>query len=89
MPQTEAIHRLTCDGRKTLTLEGLIDVALYDEKEIQARTNKGILDIKGSGLNIERLDKEGHVLAISGTIDSLIYKHSMDGEKSFWKRLFR
>ena len=89
MAQTETIHKLTCDGRKTMTLEGLIDVAMYDDKEVQARTNKGVLSIKGTGLNIERLDKDMHVLVLSGTIDSMVYKHSVDGENSFWKRLFR
>ncbi|MBR2902097.1 MAG: YabP/YqfC family sporulation protein [Clostridia bacterium] len=89
MAQVEATHKLVCDGRKLLTLEGLVDVAGYDDKEIQARTNKGVLDIKGTGLNIERLDKDSHILSVSGTIDSLVYKHSTDGEHSFWKRLFR
>ena len=89
MQQKEMVHKLTCEGRKTLTLEGLIDVAMYDEKEIQARTNKGVLSIKGTSLNIERLDKDEHVLVLSGTIDSMVYKHAVDGESSFWKRLFR
>ena len=89
MQQKEEIHKLTCDGRKSVILEGLIDVAMYDEKEVHARTNKGILCIKGTSLNIDRLDKEAHFLVLTGTIDSMTYKNSLDGGNSFWKRLFR
>lgn len=82
-------HRLAMDGREKLVIEGFSDVMNFDETDIAAKTNRGILLISGTKLNIDRLDKENNVLTVSGLVDKLQYKESIEKSGGLFKRMFK
>ena len=68
-------HNACLNDRKHLELSGVLDVEKFDENTVVLYTELGKLCVKGSGLNITRLeinDLEGEVV-VDGLIDSLEY----------------
>lgn len=68
-------HNARLNDRKHLELTGVLDVEKFDENIVVLYTELGKLCVKGSELNITRLeinDLDGEVV-IDGKIDSLEY----------------
>ncbi len=81
-------HCLTLDERQKLTVSGVEEVVSFDEEEITARTVKGLLVVRGSGLRVDQLEKSAGQLALSGLVTTLQYEET-DRGAGFWSRLFR
>ncbi len=64
----EARHTLTLDKREKLTLTGVEDILSYDDETILAKTNEGILIIKGTNLHIGSLDLDKGTFTAFGDI---------------------
>ena len=64
--------------RKKISLSGVRKLVSFNPEEFLIETNLGVLLLKGSGLEILKLDTLEGVLAIKGKIDNLDY---MDGNK--------
>ena len=79
-------HKLILDNRKEASVTGVKDVISFDEKEILLQTADGKLQIRGSGLNLEKGEA-----ALAGHVDSLVYlsKESPRKEEPLFTRLFR
>ncbi|MDO4845753.1 MAG: sporulation protein YabP [Oscillospiraceae bacterium] len=87
-PAVEAPHRLTLDGRRRLSLDGVRDVESFDENTIVLHTARGTLVIRGEGLQLQSLSLEGGQVAVDGTVDALIYEDAERNEGGFLRRLF-
>lgn len=76
--------------RKKITLTGVKKLVSFNPEEFLMETSLGILLLKGSGLELLKLDTGEGVLSIKGKMDSLDY---MDGtkkkENSLIARLFK
>ena len=72
----EKQHSLTyCNN--TLTINGITQVISISSKEAELKLEKNTLFVKGSGLNVSRLDKEqGVVVLETQSISSLTYRQS-------------
>jgi len=81
-------HRLVLDERKNLSVSGVEEVVNFDESQVSVQTVKGILQVRGEGLRVERLEKKAGELTISGLVTELVYEESGPGA-GFWGRLFR
>ncbi len=68
-----APHQVILHDRKQLTVSGVCDVDSFDETTIVAKTELGELTVKGSKLQICRLNIESGDLSVDGQIDSLEY----------------
>lgn len=89
--QGEGTHKLSLEGRKTLTLTGVKEVISFDAKEVILDTVLGVLLLRGDELNVTRLLVEKGEVDLDGRIDSLVYTERRHGGKrseSFAKRLF-
>ena len=85
--ETKIPHMLSLDGRKNLSVTGVKEVGSFDDHEITAHTDMGKLLIKGSNLNIKKLNLDTCDLEITGKICGLIYSDGCgDG---FFKRIFK
>ena len=70
-------HGITINERKLVNITGVIKIESFDEEEFLLETNMGYLAIKGSGLEIMRLDTKEGTLSIKGNMDSLAYFDSL------------
>lgn len=79
-------HRLTLDERRALTLTGVNEVLRFDEQSVVLKTVKGILIVRGSGLQLQTLVPEGGRVSVEGSVDSMSYEALREG--GFFRRLF-
>lgn len=80
-------HSLVLDERQRLAVSGVQEVVEFNEDAVTVRTVKGLLLIRGSGLRVEKLEKEAGELRISGTVTELVYEDAGPGA-GFFARLF-
>ena len=82
-------HSLILEDRKALTVTGVLDVGSFDEQVVVASTDHGDLVIRGSGLEISRLNVETGELVLSGEVVSVTYTESVSGKNGLFSKLFR
>ena len=85
-------HNITIGQRKSINITGIKKIENFDENEFLLETNMGYLMIKGSGLEIIKLDTYQGDVSIKGKIDSLNYlENSKKQEKSesVFSKLFK
>lgn len=64
---------LTVKERGVITLNGVTNVASFDENYVTLDTNEGRISVEGQGLKIESLSKDGGIIEIIGRIDGVFY----------------
>ncbi len=84
-------HGISINERKLVYITGVKKVESFDDEEFLLDTNMGFLAIKGTGLEIVRLDTKDGVISIKGTVDSFSYFDSIkkNGKSSFMEKLFK
>lgn len=85
----ESRHTLTLDKREKLILTGVEDILSYDEEAIIARTEGGILIIRGENLHIGSLDLDKGTLTARGEISALDYDNEPSSKGSLLGRIFK
>ena len=86
-------HGLTIAERKNIIVTGVKKIESFDSEEFLMETTLGFLVIKGSELEIIKLDTYQGNVSIKGRIDSLMYLDDVTGKKdkesSFLNKLFK
>ena len=82
-------HSVMLEDRNKLTVEGVSDIAGYDEQSVVAKTALGDLTIRGSGLKIIRMSVDMGELIVEGQVSSLTYFDVQEESGGFWSRVFR
>ena len=85
-------HGLSIAERKNIIVTGVKKIESFDNEEFLMDTTLGFLNIKGSELEIIKLDTYQGNVSIKGHIDSLIYMDNInkkDKDNSFISKLFR
>ena len=67
-------HKLSLDGRKTLTMTGVTEVISFDESLVRLVTTCGVLDLEGEGLRIHVLDLKSGTVAVTGQLNGVLYE---------------
>ena len=83
-----APHRLTLDERQRLAVTGVEEVVSFHEEEITVRTSKGLLVVRGSGLRVDKLEKDSGELSVFGSVTDLSYEEDRTAQ-GFLARLLR
>ena len=81
-------HSLHLDERQRLTVTGVQEVVEFNEDSVTVQTVKGLLSVRGSGLRVDKLEKEAGELRLTGTVSDLGYEDAGPGQ-DFFSRLFR
>ena len=83
-------HKVTIENRELTTISDIIEIDSFDEEEIRATLKKGALVIKGTNMNIQKLDLQTGEVVIGGAINSLMYvKVKEKGEKSLLAKIMK
>ena len=82
-------HALSLEGRRKLSVSGVVDVVSFDEGAAALETSQGTLILRGRELHVEQLDLEAGRIRISGDVDILVYEENRQTRESFLARLFR
>lgn len=83
-------HCITITKREKLQATGVLDVLSFDDENIVAQTDNGIMILKGYNLHINNLNLEKSSLDVDGTITGLTYDDEDFGKKgSMLSRIFK
>lgn len=85
-------HNVTITGRKNIVISGVKKIESFDEKEFLIDSVMGFIDIKGSDLEIIKLDTFQGDVTIKGKIDSLVYLETSNKKNksdSIFNKLFK
>ena len=82
-------HNVIMEGRRTLTVTGVMDIDSFDEETVIVFTEMGELTIKGVNLHINKIDVDSGDLQMEGDIESLTYSDNEPQKGGFFARLFR
>ena len=83
----ESEHSLNINSRKTLKINGVIQVVNFDNSSILFNTVCGELEVCGEELSIELLDLDNGLSSVVGKIDSISYI-SERPKKKRWLRAY-
>ena len=83
---SEKKHSLTFDNN-LLTVRGIEQVVAISEKEAAFKLSNDSMTVKGSGLNVVKLDKEQGVVALEvGQLSSITYRaKALSGIKGLFR----
>ena len=85
-------HNINITGRKNINITGVKKIDNFDDQEFLIETNMGYLLIKGSSLEIIKLDTYQGDVSIKGKIDSLNYTEDLNKKQkneSVFSKLFK
>lgn len=82
-------HSFSVQERKNIALTGVVKIDSFDKEEFLIETSLGIMNIKGSNLEVVRLDTYQGNLTIKGRINSITYIDEEKKESSLISRLFK
>jgi len=66
-------HQFTLKNREQMSVEGVLNVESFDDKEILIETDQGLMNVKGDDLHIKELNLEGGTLLLSGFVRGIEY----------------
>lgn len=75
-------HEIRMLNRKTLEITGVGNVESFDNEEFLLVTECGFLAVRGQNLNMKNLSLEQGLVAIEGTVQSLVYLDGAGSGKS-------
>ena len=84
-------HGISINERKMIYITGVNKIESFDEEEFLLDTSMGYLAIKGSSLEIVRLDTKDGVVSIKGNVDSFAYFENIkkNSKSSIFEKLFK
>lgn len=85
-------HNINITQRKSINISGVKKIDNFDENEFLLETSMGYLLIKGSSLEIIKLDTYQGDVSIKGKIDSLSYlqeSKKQEKQESIFSKLFK
>ena len=84
-------HNITINERKNIVITGVKKIESFDDEEFLLETSMGFLIIKGSSLEIIKLDTYQGNVSIKGKINSVNYLESNKKEKeeNMFTKLFK
>lgn len=80
-------HSIIMEDRKRLSITGVEEVESFDDEEIMIHTGRGLMVIKGSSLQIDKLSTDSGEVTVQGLIDKISYEE-VAPSGSLWTRLF-
>jgi len=78
---SEREHLLTLKDRKSLNINGIVEVMSFDDRSVMLKTVCGELSIEGNELHISELDTGKGEVSVDGNIEALTYYDTRSDER--------
>lgn len=82
-------HNITINERKNIIITGLKKIDSFDKEEFLLETTMGNLIIKGTDLEIIKLDTYQGSVSIKGIVNSISYVDNVKKEEGVFSKLFK
>ncbi|NBK96617.1 MAG: sporulation protein YabP [Erysipelotrichia bacterium] len=82
-------HNLILKDRKYLEISGIKQIDHFDEEEFLLESVQGWLEITGSELMLDKLDKERGEVMIKGNIETISYVSAKKTKESIIAKMFK
>lgn len=82
-------HQIILCDREEMTIDGVISLGSYDEKEIVMETDQGMLIVKGEGLNIKQLNLDKTNIIVDGLVKTITYDDAVHVKKGLLERFLK
>lgn len=82
-------HNIILEGRSKMVLSGVNDVVVFEENNVELKTTKGDLTIRGSLMKMESFISDTGDLIMGGNIYAIVYVNDASQKQGFWGRLFK
>ncbi|MBC8016436.1 MAG: YabP/YqfC family sporulation protein [Sporomusaceae bacterium] len=82
-------HQIVLCDREEMTIDGVLSLGSYDEKEMVMETEQGMLTIKGEGLNIKQLNLDKSNVVVDGLVKTITYDDVKQGKKGLLERFLK
>lgn len=82
-------HVVKIVERKSIIISGIKKIVNFDDKQFTLESNMGDIIIKGSSLEMIKLDTIDGNVSIKGNIDSMIYVNGNKASESLITKLFK
>jgi len=84
-------HNITINERKNIVISGVKKIDSFDDEEFLLETSMGYLIIKGTSLEIIKLDTYQGNVSIKGKVNSINYleNNKKEKEESMFNKLFK
>ena len=79
----------SADRREKLQLAGVREISEFDDEQILADSDLGMVEVKGRGLKVTELDMEAKLLTVEGQINSFVFndRQAKDKNRRLLKKL--
>ncbi len=67
-------HSLVAADRREITVRGVREVLSFDDANVRLVTTAGILNLEGRELRIHVLNTRDGIVAVTGTLDGVLYE---------------
>ena len=82
-------HAITINERKSIAITGVKKITSFNANEFLLDTNMGFITLKGSDLEIVKLDTFQGNVSIKGQINSFSYSDTAQKDNSILIKLFK
>ena len=82
-------HNIIMENRSKISISGVENAESYNETEIILHTSKGVLIIKGEGMNLSKLNLDSGEITVNGRITVLEYVEPKQSGGSIFSKIFR
>ncbi len=82
-------HHIILEERSHLVISGVSDVVAFEDENVQLKTIKGDLTIRGSCFKMESYQSEAGDLVMQGDVYALVYVNDGGRKEGFFSRLMK
>lgn len=82
-------HQITLIDREELSVDGVMSLGSYDEKEVSMETGQGMMMVRGDGLNVKQLNLEDGKIIIEGNVKGIQYEEAHKERRGLLDRLLK
>lgn len=82
-------HNIIMENRSKISISGVENAESYNDSEVILHTSKGILIIKGEGMNLSKLNLDSGEITVNGRIVLIEYAEPKKSSGSFLGKIFK
>lgn len=82
-------HQVNLLDREELSVNGVVNLGSYDEKEVVMETQMGMMVVRGEGLSVKQLNLEEGKITVDGEIKGISYEEIRKERRGLLERFLK